>query len=442
MPTVNNSITITADDASAVASPATLDATGVIAGNVFGTNYYAGLRFLAVAVPQGATITSATLTLIVGGAAFGGTGAGAASGFGNWKGVASDNAPTWSTANLAITTSRTTASATILGSTTVETTRAHDVTSIVQEIVNRAGWVSGNALAIAGDPTGATSYCPYYDYVDNSAKAATLSITYASGGGGTGTASITLAALTASGTGKVTLRATSGVTLSALTSSGTGKVALKATAAVTLGALTVAGTGRLQITGTGAAALSALTVAGTGALQGAGTGSAAVTLGDLTAAGAGVVRVSGAGAATLATLTGVGAGSLRLAGSGTAQLGTLSAAGTGALRLSGSLAATLDAITIALDGQTPSDGSGSISLTGSADVTLADVTLAATGILVALDSRTGSLAITLGTLIATGTGRTIIRMPTPASRTTAAGARQPETHSTRRRTTHASRRVA
>lgn len=185
MPTVSYAITNTADDASNLFG--TVDPSGVVQGNL-GGSAYAGLRFLGIAVPQGATITSATLTLIVGGM----YGTGNGSSLGVWRGVASDNAPAWTAGNLGTTSNRTTASATVLGSATAETSRAHDVTAIVQEIVNRSGWSSGNAMAIAGDPTGATNYCPYYDYADNPAKAAMLSITYADAGGGavesTGTA--------------------------------------------------------------------------------------------------------------------------------------------------------------------------------------------------------------------------------------------------------------
>ena len=95
------------------------------------------------------------------------------------------------------------------------------------------------------------------------------------GGGITGSASITLGALTVAGTGTLgpdPITGTGSITLGALTVAGAGTVAggaITGTGNVTLGALTIAGVGTVAggpVTGTGSITLGALTVAGIGTL--------------------------------------------------------------------------------------------------------------------------------------------------------------------------------
>lgn len=143
------------------------------------------LRFTSVTIPQGTTITNATLSLRpvtycpVG------------------KTIkfhvstqASDNAAALTTTNgdLNITNRpRSTADAgpwnqSCINSSTLETL---DVTNIVQEVINRAGWVSGNAIVILIDThadTDVTEWQDYESYNTTPSEAARLDITY---GGGT-----------------------------------------------------------------------------------------------------------------------------------------------------------------------------------------------------------------------------------------------------------------
>lgn len=98
----------------------------------------------------------------------------------------------------------------------------------------------------------------------------------------TGSAAITLGALTSSGTGTLSITGTGARTLAALTSTGTGTLAIAGTAAPTLAALTSTGSGTLSITGSGAVTLGALASSGTATLDI--TGTAAATLDDLTSA--------------------------------------------------------------------------------------------------------------------------------------------------------------
>jgi hypothetical protein len=104
------------------------------------TPFNGAVRFTGVAVPQGATITSATLTMTE--ETRYNTGAKS-----TCRGEAADNPPAWSSSSLPSAMTPTTASANAVdsgGATTVIT-----VTTIVQELVNRAGWVSGNAMRFA-----------------------------------------------------------------------------------------------------------------------------------------------------------------------------------------------------------------------------------------------------------------------------------------------------
>jgi hypothetical protein len=167
--TVNYGIANTADDA--VYAYEYLDNTYLFFG-AYDSSQAAGVHFSGVAVPQAATITSATLTVKRDDA---NTQAG--SNYGVVKGVASDNAPAWTTTN-PLAASKTTESVTVTNNATV----AYDVAAIVQVIVNRAGWASGNAMAFVSDATGANGAVGVIDYVNSSTDAAQLSITYTSGG--------------------------------------------------------------------------------------------------------------------------------------------------------------------------------------------------------------------------------------------------------------------
>lgn len=135
-------------------------------------------RFQTVDVPQGATINSATLTLNV---TFRG-----GSGSAVLKGQNVDDAPSWAnySANSPLTMSATTAS---LNYSVPATTGSKnlDVTSIVQEIVNRAGWTNNNDLRLGFSDISAMtggSYMYFEDYIDAGTAQAALSIDYTAGG--------------------------------------------------------------------------------------------------------------------------------------------------------------------------------------------------------------------------------------------------------------------
>ena len=113
-----------------------------------------GLRFRDVAVPQGATIDSAFIVV------YSHEAENDEAKITIW-GEATDNAVTFDLDNLI--TDRTSTSATVSWTVTDKWAiwtefRTPDISSIIQEIVNRSGWASGNALAIvlAGEDQGAS----------------------------------------------------------------------------------------------------------------------------------------------------------------------------------------------------------------------------------------------------------------------------------------------
>lgn len=147
-------VTIDPDITETIASSADDGIEAVVAGTWGDTDYYvaiftdnvgpyshAGFRFTSVAVPQGATIDLATLTVNVMGTLappYGG---------GTIYGVDEDNCAAWETATRPSVRAKTTAS-TSFPAPTGPGLVTRDVTAIVQEQVNRAGFVSGNNLGL------------------------------------------------------------------------------------------------------------------------------------------------------------------------------------------------------------------------------------------------------------------------------------------------------
>jgi hypothetical protein len=185
--TVNETITADADDGfqkNDLVWNTSYGGTGdsIIYDPANAEHMFPGWRFQTVAVPQGATINSATLTLNI--TKIGGGTGSAATVFGS----AVDDAPAWANNAGPREMTKTTASASFgawggsasLGSKTIT------VTSIVQELVNRAGWVSNNDMAFAAFFTEAdnVAYSYFDDLAGGSSNVAALSIDYTAAGGG------------------------------------------------------------------------------------------------------------------------------------------------------------------------------------------------------------------------------------------------------------------
>ena len=211
--------------------------------------------------------------------------------------------------------------------------------------------------------------------------------------GVSGTASITLGALTASATGALPIAASASMTLGALTTSSAGAVAIKGSASQTLGALSLAATGGAPpISGSAGITLGALSAASTGTL--AIRGQSSITLGALSLSSASVLTLSGQAAITLGAMTASAVGALALRGQSSITLGDLVLASQGALANRGSLSVSLGALSMAAQ--------SGLSIRGQSSMTLGEMLLSAAGVLTA--EGAGSAAITLGDLVLSAAG--------------------------------------
>lgn len=134
---------------------------------VVGNDNQMGVRITGVAVPQGATVSSATLSTSLSGAS--------GSSWGTLTGALTANAAAWSDpSNLPNNITVTDANVAFANAAT------QDVTTIVQELVNQASWASGNAMAFTTDTGGNGTI----NMAITVATTPTLAITYAGAGGG------------------------------------------------------------------------------------------------------------------------------------------------------------------------------------------------------------------------------------------------------------------
>ena len=157
-----------------------------------------------------------------------------------------------------------------------------DFTAAVQEVVDRGGWASGNAMMVIQWTTGRATQriLRTHSYDDDSAKAWKLDITYtAAGFTGTGAWSYPMAAF--AGTGAQTQTASGAFTYPMSVFAGTGTVALVGTGAYSYPMAVWAGTGSIPASGAFLYPMSVF--AGEGA-HFAITASITVTLGGVTAA--------------------------------------------------------------------------------------------------------------------------------------------------------------
>lgn len=143
-------------------------------GNSGGFIAHAGMRFINITIPQGATINSAQITTYGEGVA--------SSPAARWYAWDDDNAGQFTTGgDLPSNVTKTTAFTAMTMSTG---NIAHDITSIVQEIINRGGWSSGNAInMIAFDNSSPTdSVAIWESYLTVGGTPAFLEIDYTTGG--------------------------------------------------------------------------------------------------------------------------------------------------------------------------------------------------------------------------------------------------------------------
>lgn len=187
----NENIVANVDDgySNNTASP-WLSSTTFAGGNDWVFGFYApgtinvngGVRFQTLGVPQGATITSSTLTLNI-------TNILSAGGYNPAVIIFADDvddAPVWANNSRPQQITQTTASTNLTVTATGDTTA--NITSIVQEIISRTGWSSGNDIRFGllenVPPTGGNSAFAYvYDYNQGQTLAARLDVVYTVPGG-------------------------------------------------------------------------------------------------------------------------------------------------------------------------------------------------------------------------------------------------------------------
>lgn len=145
------------------------------------TPYCPGFLFTVASIASGDTIDSATLALEFG------NGSGAPQPTAYVYGSDEDSATAWSDSHHPRNMTKTTAKVDILawGNNFKNLTKNVDVKTIVQEIVNRAGWAAGNDMAFGIDftPSGGSDFSYIGDYSSGGDVPATLSITYTAAAG-------------------------------------------------------------------------------------------------------------------------------------------------------------------------------------------------------------------------------------------------------------------
>lgn len=181
MTTLNLAIGATGNDGKGDSSGGfSTSAVGI--GNIFGTTDHAFFRYTNVTIAAGSTIDAALLT---------------------WTASATDNGTTFASlvqaedadSPAAPTTKadlygrvHTTASVAYAGNggtgwTANSTYSPADIKAVVQEVIDRAGWASGNAVQILWDDNGSDNFAfrGPTDYGTDSAKATKLDIDYTAG---------------------------------------------------------------------------------------------------------------------------------------------------------------------------------------------------------------------------------------------------------------------
>lgn len=283
-PTINENVAANADDAVSlwVGSGATFytfygGSNLVAAGRYASVRFYAGLRFQTVAIANTATINSATLTVRVT----------AVDGLPNINifGNDVDDAAAWADPDNRIKNISKTAAVTNKSSWTASADNAIDVTTVVAELIARAGWASNNDLAFGffdAGGGGGFNRVAFAALEHATLTEARLAIDYTEAGG------VADAAASISGTGAATgTAAASAATV--LTASGSG-AASAAAASAAASVFSVSGSGSLEAVGEVAPSdRGAADIAGVGALTGV---SASIASASAFSSGAGAISAA------------------------------------------------------------------------------------------------------------------------------------------------------
>lgn len=170
MATYSATITASSDDAAQAAG--TVDLTGVQL-NANAATHYIGGRFLNVTIPPGSTINTATLDVYITSGSFDDPDV-------TIYAHDTDDAATFTTttndiSNRTATTATTIWTATALG---VGADTSPDFAAVIQEVIDRAGWSSGNDIAIILKGNSGSSNFRVRAYDDGGGSYMTLNINY------------------------------------------------------------------------------------------------------------------------------------------------------------------------------------------------------------------------------------------------------------------------
>lgn len=206
-----------------------------------------------------------------------------------------------------------------------------------------------------------------------------------------GTASITLGAVTSSATGVLPIQGSSAKTLENVTCSAAGGLVAQGTANISLGNVTSSGSAVTPIQGSASITLGDVALAATGTTQPVTVGQAVISLGDVTCVGAANLPINGTAAITLGAVTLSAASTLGEVGTANITIGNVTCVGTGKLVGSGAANITL--------GNVISTATAILPIQALTNGVLGNVTLVAT----ASTSRTGTANIQIGDVTCVGT---------------------------------------
>lgn len=178
MTTVNLQIAATGDDCGSF-NPANFSNSDIYIGSINGTDECrVALRFLSVAIPQGATITSAILQIRLRG---GNSGQNTLTTiYGNDVDDAASPTTRAGLYALALTTAK--LNQTYVYDGAYNWYSSSSLASVIQEIIDRANWAENNDLQIVIANNSSSYYCRLYDYSLYPTSSAKLDIEYTTGG--------------------------------------------------------------------------------------------------------------------------------------------------------------------------------------------------------------------------------------------------------------------
>lgn len=177
MPTINLQVAAGSDDAFEGAT-GTMNLAASSVGIISTLNQWAGVRFMGATVPRGATINSAALLVNINSTTNDTFDA-------DFYGEAADNPGTFTSSSGNISgRARTTAKKTVVAADVGAGWYSIDVAAVVQELVNRSGWASGDAIVFILDALSNSIALQFRAYDGGAGDAAKLDIDYTVPSGG------------------------------------------------------------------------------------------------------------------------------------------------------------------------------------------------------------------------------------------------------------------